>query len=88
MRLRLFERASKCAKTMDYGKITFNKNVYLWLFIITIPLRFMNNGLWRINLCFIGLYLLFLGWGFVKGAHSFITKEKGNRLYIQQKIEK
>lgn len=88
MRLRLFERASKCSHTHDYGKITFNKNAYLWLFILTSPIHFISTGLGIINLLFIVLYSLFLGWGLIRGAYSFITKEKGDRLYIKQKIEK
>lgn len=86
MRLRLFERASKCSNLPDYGKITFNKNVYIWLFILTSPIHFTAFGL--INLLFIALYLLFLGWVLIRGTYSFITQEKGDRLYIKQKIEK
>lgn len=88
MKLRLFERVSKCGNYHKYGDYTVNKNICLLLFIVTSPILFTNSLLFFISLIFLFIYSLFLGHNLLYGIYSFITEEEGNRLYIRQKIEK
>lgn len=89
MKLNCIERCSDVISDDLHGNYDHNKNMFLLIGVLLLPLGLIHNLLFTpsIVLAIVG-YVIPLMMGFCFGLNEFITEEPADRDYIRQKIQK
>lgn len=90
MRINCIERSSKFGFESTFGDYEINKNILLYISLGLSIIEIMSDSIIikRLLLFFVSVYILLFLYNLVYGISEILTKNKDERVYIQQKINK
>lgn len=90
MRINCIERSSKFGFESTYGDYEMNKNILLYISLGLSIIEIMSDSIiiYGLLLFFVSVYIILFLYNLVYGISEILTKNKDERVYIQQKINK